>query len=454
VPTRATVRAVQLFGGAVASAVTRSILGLSKPTITNAGAIVNPNSNYNVNSGNGVDTSMKLALDVDNGISTEPNVAGISQDEMTIDYIAGTPTLVQALTLTISSPATTLCSLGAEVTHPGYSDYLKQMFAFWSGSTKVKLYITASTNHTLKLVFFLSGNPLADWEFCPNVIADIQGSVEIDFMLPYCEQAMTQFIKYGVATNPLKLCVRIVAWTQSDNALTMPIYINVYKAMASDFEVGAPLDVHYVVQCNPRDDFKKDFTPLQASFKGYEQTNFVIGEKISTFRQLVHRPQAQTTVGSGGVELSLIDIGRGSGAILVGMEMLSMFFRYWRGSIRMKFFHKKNAIGYGSVMENFHNPTSGTIGMQGIGLGCVTSNTVEAEFPYYSSALFETTNTVNFLRRTAYKTGLDQNYLMKSGGDDFSFHWLQLPPVGAFEDNNINGNSSIYGYRGMQNFFN
>jgi len=272
-------------------------------------------------------------------------------------------------------------------------------------------------------------------------------------MLPYCEQAMSQFTVYGTSTNPMKLCVKILNWVQSDNALTMPIFINVYKAMASDFQLGAPMDVRYVVQCNPRDDFKRDFTPLQASFTGYEQSNFVLGEKIDTLRLLVHRPQAQYQVGSGGVQVPFIETSRSTGQILVGLDMYAMFFRFWRGSVRMKFFHKKNAVGYGTVMQNFIPVTSAAIGMQGIGLGSITTNTVEAEFPYYSSVLFDQTSQIPFLKRTATKTGLDANYLMKSGGDDFSFHWLQLPPAGAFEDNNVNGGSSAYGYKGMQNFF-
>jgi len=330
-------------------------------------------------------------------------------------------------------------------------DHLKQQFAYWCGSHKLKLYITASIFHSIRLVVYLATSASANWSVCPYRVLEIQGSTEVSFLVPYMAQyAMT-------TTNSTdfiySVYVQILSWSQSDNSVSAPIYINAYKSAASDFQVAGPLDLVYILQSGeyecqsaPREEFNQDFEPFQEGMTGYALENLVCGERIETWRQMLHKlTPIFITNGNGGdypVQFSRI-----SGQVLVGSDMIALFYRFWRGSVRYKFMTLKSAVHYANFTHQ--NPASiVTTPFQGIAIGAPNLNSCEGEVPYYSPALFEMTGSTPLYTRKVQYAGNGNTYMLKGCGDDFSFHWLQLPQAGVYANPPTN-----YGTTGLSAFF-
>jgi len=327
----------------LASSIARAthMIGLSKPNTLNTATVMKTNCNMNMNNGNGIETTMKTSLDVSNSISTDPNVVGMGVDEMNLLHIVQTPVLINISTLNPTSLGVQIATLGFDGSN--YFDLVKAMHAGWCGSTKFKIYITASLFHSVRVVFYVAAGSSADWQVCYHQVVEIQGSTEVEMMVPFCSPTVSAWI---IDTNPTpsyNLYCTVLAWSQADNSLSNPIYLNTYKAAASDVQFGAPLDVKFVVQgeildevqSSPRDDFKKEFPPIESSVTGYQQENFLFGEKIGSVRELIHRNYPMDI---NGVVLSkeIFPSSYPSGLTVVGPDMWAMFYRFYRGSIRAK----------------------------------------------------------------------------------------------------------------------
>jgi hypothetical protein len=452
-PVKSFVDTVKLVGNTMGNVATNviqgvmvgAILGLSKPTTTNYATITTPNPNFNTNNGNGISTVMKTALDSENTISVTPNVGGISADEMTIAMIATTPSLVAKTTLTPSSPARDIMSTGIDINFT-FCDHLKMMHYYWYGSHKCKVYITASIFHDVRLVFYLARDVAADWMVCYHKIVEIQGDTDVEMTIPYCAQG----IATPTVTNepPYTLFVKILTWSQNDFDIVLPIYLNTYKAAASDFQVGAPKDVRYVIQSNPRVDFNQDFEALHPSMTGYGQDGLIFGEKIDTLRTLVHRLHPIQTMSLPDAE-PIVRTSVVSGTNCVGLSLYRLFYRFWRGSVRFKAMRKKDAATYSTGLS-FTEYDSLIAYTNGISLPAPGLNFVEGEIPYYSPVLFDNTQSPPMVPRYYATDNTDRTYMLKSGGDDFSFHWLILPLGGHYE---YNTGSDEMGYAGLQAFY-
>jgi len=280
-------------------------------------------------------------------------------------------------------------------------------------------------------------------------VVQVQGPTELSMTIPFCVQQMAApTYLFGTANTPYTLYCQVLAFTQSDNSIPNPIYISTYKAAASDFKVQCPRDMSYICQCNPRDDFNEDFEPIAPGVTGYNHTGFVAGEEITTIRQMIHK-FTPIAVLSAAQDTPIITTAISSTPIM-GTNLYRIFYRFWRGSVRFKYFTAKSAVYWQTHMQ-MSNANGFMTGYHGLTVTAPTMNTSEGEYPYYSPVLFDVTTSPGVWPRYVHKNNADQEYLFTAAGDDFSFHFLQ-PPVPGSYSSNVQGTTA--GYKGAVNWFN
>lgn len=432
------------------------MMGLSKPMTQSVAQSTVIDFMYDTNYGKGLNGAMKMAMDPENAISTEPNLGGVSEDEMLLTHIVGTPTLITSLPFTSLTGTTALIAFADTSSYANFCDFVCESFYYYAGSYKVKIYITASLMHNVRLVFYLADTAYGtDWQQCYHRIVDVKGDCEVDFMVPYCGQNVMN--STNTETSGFSLVVQVLAWSVPEPSLTLPIYLTVYKAGGSDFRFGAQMDTQFVCtsrnihddfhcQSNPREDFNKDFEPFHPSFKGYSTRNLVMGEEFVTLREIIHRYFPYTTTPADGSIPIYQTSRRVSGNAYHGLEYWGSLFRFWRGSIRFKFVQR---AGYhdGSVVVKIAGiPIYGL--MQNVATSLEATSVIQGEVPYYANTFMCDTT---LLPNDSITLNFDDQprYYFKSAGDDFSFHFLcgvnKIGTISQF-------NGSTTGFLGYQDY--
>lgn len=420
------------------------MLGLSKPISTQVGQIVDINPHYTFNHSDGICTVPKLG-NFDNGISTEPNVGGVSEDEMSIRNFVGTPMMVSQTFFVSGTPASLIGSTTRTDAHICYVDALSQLFFYTSGSYKFKIYITSSSMFAVRMVFFLGRTADDNYNDSYFRVIDFQGDTEVEIMVPYTDQLVTRTL---VDANDFGLYAQVLSWSQADASADCRITLNTYKAGAEDFRVGTMVDKTFTCQHNPQEDFNKPFEPLHPSMTGYVPANVVLGEEYTTLRQMIHRfiPISQTSGTT--LSLDIQNYTRTTGTLIQGFNILALFFRFWRGSIRFKFL--ENGANHRGVL---YMTVDGTV-VHGVTMSNQNLFSRECEVPYYTNMLFNPTDEapahVIKLNTTVSGTNL---YECTACGDDFSFHW-KFPPPQSFLTGALAATASTRGVAGLATYLN
>jgi len=418
-------------GGETAMAgISGAMFGLSKPSSVDMSQITKINPNSDISYGKGVDKSTKIAMDPENQISTEPLVGGIGLDEMSLAYIAQNPMLINIQDFNDDSPPVKIATCDRNDVRLCHVDWLSRQFKYVSGSYKFRFYITASLMHAVRAVIYLSDTNSAAWENCYHVVVDIQGDTEVEFTVPYIGHSV---MKKSGENSEFGIWMQILSWSQPDMAAVTPIYVNVYKAGADDFQFGCLLESAFVTQANPREDFAKPFEPIHPSCLGYAPKNLVCGEEYTTMREIVHRYHAYYLVNKDYRQVYIKPIVEPETAQF-GLEKFGLIFRFWRGSIRVR-----------GLTKNWC-PT-GAVGVQidteqvvGTSIANMQLPQLDAEIPFYTNALMNHNSAQADESVTGYSLRCGSNnasteelvFLLKSAGDDFSFHFLKAPSAGYF----------------------
>lgn len=404
-----------------------TMLGLSKPTSLDRTSIVKVNPFHDYNTGKGIDTSISFGMDPDNQISCAPVVGGITEDEMSLRYIVGTPSLVGIYNFVSGSSPLRIGSTGPFETayQLSFVDFVTQNFHFWSGSYKFKIYITASNMHSIKGVFYLADSPETDqWENCYHKVVDIQGDTEVSFAIPYTN-ALTAT---RVNNNDYDVYFRVLSWSQASGT-SSPITLNVYKAGGSDFRFGVLREMEFQVQSNPRKDFTNNFDPLHPSMTGYIPENIIYGEEYTTLREILHRFYAYGTTNDAFCPLYR-GVGTAAVNVYTGVELFGLLYRFWRGSMRWKFIQKDTNVRIFLPYLNGINPAGSTKLVSAV-MSSSANPVAECSLPYYSNLLFHTTRPAGDIDMGVWSDIRPGQYETKSVGDDFSFHYLCGPPAGT-----------------------
>jgi len=419
---------------AISTAVS-GMIGLSKPRTTDAVKMVKLNPFSDVNTGTGIDFNTNLGFDPDNQISTRPNVAGMSVDEMDFNQLAGTPSIVSLHTLTpttvgLGISTTNFFKTSFSATTGTYAEWLCNFFDYVSGSIKMKLYITASVFHSVRMVLYLSdSNSATQWQNCYHRVVDIQGDTEVEFMLPYTSGCITNYTDGGaIETGFFSLYATTLSWSQPNDAVTANIYINCYVSAAEDFQVGGYKETEFTKQSCPRQDFTKPFEPFHQSFTSFEHSGFVFGEKYKSVRHMVHKYQA-INIKNSATEAVYAGTGNVSGNKYIGLECLGLSYAFWRGSVRIK-----AATNSGSRMTIVVKNSTTNSSYVGGGFTVPNNNPVaEIDVPYYERNLYLRTNQSSKLQYIVGE-GNQNAFVLKAAGDDFSFHFIQPPPLGTYSN--------------------
>lgn len=431
-----------------------AMMGLSKPKTTNALTIMKVNPFCDINTGTGVDFSSTIGMDPENAISTLPNVAGCSTDELDFRQFCGTPVLSWQQQFVKGNTTPQILAgmfFQAREFSADYGDYpswLANMFLYVSGSKKVKIYITASLYHSARFVLYLSDSTTsANWQNCYHMIIDVQGDTEVEFTLPYTSASIA-FDTSG-DSNQITLQCFPLSWSQPDDIVDAPIYFNVYTAAANDIEFGGLVEQFFETQSCPRADFAQVFPPFHESMLSYSPVNMLYGEKYTTLRQVIHKYQAIAAVGYYNNYKQAVYGGGGNVKLgwYTGLELIGNAFHFWRGSIRYK------------IVTPGLNPTGmwvtkGTKILSGTAIASTVNQVQEIEVPYYYNQLYLDTSdysdiVLNF--NATYSIENPLSYMFSAAGDDFSFHFQCFPrPDLGFEPAPTAGGIPVAGFSGIQ----
>jgi hypothetical protein len=435
-------------------------IGLNKPTSTAMAQVGKINPYVDINQGEGLDLAPKLGFCPTNGISTIPNVGGQSIDEMQLLYVAGTPQMGEIQVVGYSNVGQTFEMLNpSSLATNDYQDNVNSLFAYSAGSTKVALYIFASNYHSVRLVFWLNQSSVdaSNWANCYHKVVDVQGDTNFFFTMPYMHR--------GFATDTTDdelpaLFMTVLSYNQPNNALDTPIYIVPYKAAASDYTWGGYLDT-IILQSNPRADFSREFEAFHPSIVGYSEKGLLYGERYRTFREIIHRSSPDCSPFTPTVTPALLAYQVNGyyntaldHSVYTGLEKIGKFYLFHRGSIRIKIAQYGLNIYPRCLITGAINTL-----YSGTAISSATNPVVELDVPWYSDRAFGANNTYAVQESIPYRVSSrltdptnDDVYIFKSGGDDFSFHFL-VPMSGAITNAGTAGLGN-FGTQGLFNVFN
>jgi len=433
-----------------AHTITGAVMSLDKPGSVAATTIVQETVVPRFANGRGLSVTNKATMDPEAMLSVVPDVGGVSQDEMSLSYVCGTPMLTSVYKIDDTTPDTVVASTNPNP-NPGrftYVDFVLQNFRYYSGSFKFKVYITASLMHSARLVFYLAQNVM-DWQDCYHRIVDVQGDTTTEFTIPYCQSEVLSDIYSD--NHYWNVYVHVMSYSQPTPGVATPIWINVYKSGADDLRFGRQLEMEFVqTTSNPRADFTNVFEPLHPSMKAYVPDSVIYPEEFKSVRDIVHRdyPYGLT---AGANNPGWVYFGDTSyTTTVIGKEIWGILYLFWRGSIRAKVIRRNNVLGVVYNTAIFAKDMDQNRMIPGLDLSFPNRPMMELEIPYYSDKLYKSTRNGHMsapnLGFACSSTDLT-NYVSMSCGDDFSFHFLAPPFNGNLYQ--VTPAATTYGYQGL-----
>lgn len=422
------------FAGSVMSIARTMQMGLSKPLSLNYAQKVTSDNFSDLNIGTGISTANTMGMTYENRISTAPLFTKES-DEMRFTTLMGTPQMSYKKTLLKAdfdsgSAFIVAGTPGNNLNTNTYVDKIVQLFKFNSGSMKLKFYIFSNSMVKARAVIWLVNNSTSTdvkWQDCYHRVIDIEGDSTVEVTVPYMDKRISSYSN----DNPFFVKFKLLSWSQPYTTADVPIYLNVYKAAASDFRVDVPKDVLYTVQSNPRFDFSRDFEPLHPSFKSYEHSGLLFGEEYKTVKECVSRPLPLKILTRSGTnppsDVNVYeDTGNVSNKKFYHVGLWGLFYRYHRGSMEYRIVTK---TGFGTAILLADNDIIPCTNIVANGINKIS-------VPYYHATLMQNnirggTSSTTALR-LKFNTAAIARFLYESVGDDFSFHYIQPPPPGTF----------------------
>lgn len=416
---------VDFITSAIPAAMTLS--GLNKPMNLDQNSMMVIHPAPDVNYGKGVSHAQKLSIDPKCDIGTQP-IAGVPIDEMDLNVIAGTPQLTKIIALA-NSTATTYTVDRLEYDTRCYLDHIAKFFSYANGSRKFKIYATASLFHSVRVVFWLNHEATKNddrWENCYHKVMDIQGDAEMEWTIPYMG---AHFARTTEDVSDMHLYCKVLSWNQPDLAQNCPVYLNVYKAGASDFQFYGYLD-KVITEANPRADFATPFEFFSDKMTTYGTTNLTAGEKVTSLRELIHQYHPYTNLGVSDRKKAYAP--EAVGGKFGGIEKFGQFFFFYRGSMRVRLLVKA-ANAFEMIFTSIGPEHTKNINT--LSFSTNMNPIIGAEIPYYDRDPFRPTNVNDdVLTRQYYRYSGSNHYLLKAAGDDFSFFFLKpLAPTSVIE---------------------
>lgn len=418
-----------LFKKVAAPVAMAAMMGLSKPTFVGTQEKALIGLAEDLPHGKGMFYGVRNSMDPECEVSTLPVAGGVDTDEMDLKYVIGTPSLHSIVSVNATTSQQLIFNPTFTTSPKTHLEFIANMFEYSSGSIKVKIYITSSLMHAVRGVFYLSDQVTSDWQNCYHQVIDVQGDTELTFILPWTDRSIVK--RFGTDFYTFKVYYTTLAWSQPDPTAAAPIHFNIYVAGDTDFQFVGMREVGFQVTSNPRADFAQPFQPFHESIVGFHHKKVVSGEEYTTIREMVHRAQAYNELTTTQYIDSYSTVGYNHHAF-IGIELFGLLYRFWRGSIRFRFFLQSIA---GKVHPTIVYPPTGTTPYMGAVMGFRFKQEWGIEVPYYSDRIWcGTRNDTNESSRVYVRpsTAANSYFFWKSAGDDFSYHFLCAFPRGTF----------------------
>nr|UNY42187.1 MAG: polyprotein [Picornavirales sp.] len=316
---------------------TASIFGFSKPVNLEHPQRVTRNMLHYMASTDGPDQSQPLALSYKNEIGLMPGAGPTDLDEMSFNYIASIPAWIQTLGWNAAQPGGTLIASlpvtpvygshgyntnGITVLTDAPCSWVSRFFKYWRGSIVYKFKIVRTEFHSGRLAFafnpvFQDSNGVVtpaynDTNYIQREIVDIREHTEVTFTVPY------------ISPTPYTLClpshpdggigslsIFVVDTLLAPSTVPSAISILVEIAAGPDMEWAVPVlnDLNTVVNLVPQsanfrwgDDsacniLNKTIGTARVTEDQDASALYCIGEKITSFRALLKKPNILTYSG-------------------------------------------------------------------------------------------------------------------------------------------------------------
>lgn len=421
---------------------------------------------FDINNGVGKESITKFAMDPNNSLNSNVSIMGVDKDEMSLLGIAGTPMLARSVTVNSSDTIIPKFLTAPWLYNEGtYVDTVSNWFRFSSGSQKILLDIAATQYHDVEIVVYLTNDQLAeDYQNFQHNFYRIRGDTTIKFTLSYPSH------KFMRQNDNWTLICKVISWSQPIATISAPIHINVYRAAADDYKWSLLKDNYFIPEApqnlefdtleeeefdvephsNPNVEFRSSFEFFHPDMSLYEHHGLVTGEEYTHLKQILQKTHAYEAHVTTGFRNVWEYLPNSSGEFL-GLEAYGQMFYAYRGAIQIKLARKAISSEFIIVAEDAAIPTTFSGGM--ISTSQANNPVLELEIPYYNGDLYSFTKTgsVNDFK-LKWSTSVDSttNYLMKSAGNDFSFHWL-MPARGVW--GSFNSSTATRGFTGLRTFY-
>lgn len=275
--------------------------GLSKPSNITIPTFVNTGSLPYANCLSGVTTGDVFAAEAIPYVSNEPSLVNSYTDELNMETMRLTPSLVATGTITDTGVEVLSKSIAVNPGYGWYSspnfypsnlDFGSRAFRLWRGDISYKIIFSSSALATCRVAITHSLTKLATFsEAVRFMYVDITGTTVVDGTIPWCLQdpyatAPTRFFD-SITSSPngyLQIWQILPLTGDGTGATLAPLTYSVWASAPATFQTAAllPVSVAFVD------------TPMPQGFLGFESsltlTKIAYDDDVHSFRELAKRP--------------------------------------------------------------------------------------------------------------------------------------------------------------------
>lgn len=467
----------------------------------------------------GSDMATNLGLSATNEIEHLQSLFRTELDEMSIDYVARTYNYVGRFTWNKGmgpgtrlysrtvSPVSWFSTVGSTGLCVPHLFFCATNFVLWRGGINIKFKFVKTKFHSGRVrIFYVPGLFNTDlptgFEHDANysTVVDLRSDTDVEFNLPYVATVPWLHVKESPWTgsfNQTQVCgaVHVEVLNELVNTSTVSDSVEVLVEVcgAEDIEFAIPIQPNLTPRARPATTRTRNVmrmltnsvaqvgtdtgdtpleqarveptnfseVPLQPKATTYNEAMLTMGEKVTSFRQLIKRfhmltPSTEERYWNFSKPF-WINPNKFVGTTLEGtndLDSLSWFaslYAFYRGSTRVKIapINKTGPMqvllkptylyGNGSIIEP--DTTWPRVDARGADVFLPrTEGIYELSFPYYSSypvtlTTYNATNSDVLDARNGFNRAIatfhedTQAYVYRAAGDDFSFGFLLGPPV-------------------------
>lgn len=452
------INAVPMVGNALTE-IASSIGIMDKPPYVGTVQPMSMSYSRDMSMGEGVDYGQPLSLCTLVQQGDMSSFMGEEDNTNNIDRVIRTPMITRVKTFTNGLPsldwvATPITTEGVFLPTDDYLRFMSRMYAYWRGSIKYMLQFFTSTFVSCRMRVSVVYQPTTVAETITNgdivsQVIDVKGDTVVAFTVPFLWPTTYRAVNDGI-TYP-RIIITIISPIIGPSSDADPaIFLAVWRSAGEDFKFkqmvswtpNVPVEEEedeveeIQAQMDIRSEFRKTFRPILDGSQYTFDCNCVIGEDITSMRQMAKR-YVELTHTSTSQPTTTFPNNQSLGAF----NRLALIHKYWSGSRRWKgqfLYDYTSSSNYRSM--SIENP-NGVLSAAN-GLAYTSPNQwglLDVEIPWYSTlpmwycdvstaAIFNGTDAPqDILDGQLPRTPGDISWV--SAGDDFMYGFLVAPPV-------------------------